>query len=194
MMREAIKADRLAMLNNENLRYSAVNPYALFRHGTLEFRSFRGTADMELIRQWTRLLLSFKDGALSFAHPVEMLSKLTTVGPDEFTAGFLSTEQIATLPANWQNKVMESVGPVQHVAGASEWLSRDDHKKQVSVRSNKKATTLGEYIGVRNNGDNDVRLEELAAQIARPPRENRWGERPVAPPPPIPDIDDDGDM
>lgn len=68
-------------LGSDNLRYSAINLKALIEHGSLEFRSFRGTTDIDLIQQWIQILLDLKDAAYKFKNPREMLETFSVNGP-----------------------------------------------------------------------------------------------------------------
>lgn len=54
------------MLNEENIRYSAINIYATRKYGSLEFRGMRGTLDEGVLRKWINALNSLKESAKSF--------------------------------------------------------------------------------------------------------------------------------
>lgn len=124
-LRAAMSSDNIGILNHDNLRYSAVNPRALFVHGSLEFRSFRGTTDIRLIQQWVDLLFAIKDAAVRFANPISIVQDLSTLGPEGFAASIFTRGQIASFERGWQDKVYAGVQLIQHCAYVHDWIETD---------------------------------------------------------------------
>lgn len=52
-----------ATLNQEGIKYSALNAATLSTFGTLEVRSFRGETDIKLIQEWVNIISCIKDFA-----------------------------------------------------------------------------------------------------------------------------------
>lgn len=58
LLRNTIQGGRFLFAGdiNDNVRYSAMNLLALYKYGSLEFRSLRGTTDPKIINDWTQAL------------------------------------------------------------------------------------------------------------------------------------------
>lgn len=73
------------VLRDSDIRYSALNTQALFKFGSLEFRSMRtpidGFAD---IATWVEMLLKLKDFASDFQHRREIIEGISGVGVERF--------------------------------------------------------------------------------------------------------------
>lgn len=119
----AVRTDDITRLNTELIRYSAVNPMALFRHGTLEFRSFRGTVDTDLIRQWVDLLLAIKDASQGkpFDNPIQIVEMFSGKGPDGLAEMIFTKDQIGQFPSGWRDMLGQGSRLIQRIAYSSEW-------------------------------------------------------------------------
>lgn len=72
---------RMAVINSDyyrlvsdDLRYGAVNVKALGTYGSLEFRTMRGTRDLDLILTWAKVLLSLREAAKAFYCPSDIIN------------------------------------------------------------------------------------------------------------------------
>lgn len=62
----------LAQVNENNIRYSALNLAALKKYGSVEFRGMRGTLDQGVLNNWCQALFSLRKTAEGFKDPVEI--------------------------------------------------------------------------------------------------------------------------
>lgn len=65
----------------DNIRYLAVNPNALVKFNSLEFRSLRGTRDPDLIIQWINILWNIFQFSKRFPNPEEIAGVFSGEGP-----------------------------------------------------------------------------------------------------------------
>lgn len=121
VLRTAIVTDNLRLLSNDNLRYSAVNPVAMWRHGSLEFRSFRGTTDMTLIQQWVDVLCCIRDAAQRYENPIQIVQDMSTKGAREFVRSIFGDDLMPLFAEGFEDKVYAGVQLIQHAAFAHDW-------------------------------------------------------------------------
>lgn len=157
----AVKDDYINILNDRQLRYTAVNSLALFAHGTLEFRSMRGTVDTELIQQWMNILLAIKDAAINkFENARDMVQRISSDGPDAFAELVFNKEQINLFPVGWQDQTMEGMRLIQHIAHACDWADTPPKDKKPLPR-------YGKYVGTAN-----VDIDRVIGDVPRPVARN----------------------
>ncbi len=171
-LRESIIRDNIGLLGQENLRYSAVNPQALFRHGSLEFRSFRGTTDIELIQQWVNLLCALKDAATRYPNPVEVCKDFSTKGPVAWAQSIFNDQQIASFPRGWEDMLTEGVQLIQHAAFGHDWSIPATPEEKVVIKKKKSA-------GIRYD---DVFRPMQAGQVIAPGGNPQWEIAPLPEP------------
>ena len=58
---------------NDNYRYSAVNTTASVKYGSLEFRSMRGTLDIEVLNKWLSTLYCLRQKAIEIGSPALLI-------------------------------------------------------------------------------------------------------------------------
>lgn len=66
------------------VRYSALNVNPLSTFGSVEFRTFRGTADKAEIMGWCEVLISLRDAAKRFNDPRQILDVYRANPPEDF--------------------------------------------------------------------------------------------------------------
>lgn len=123
-IRRAITRNDWYALTHDTHRYSAINVTALGKYGSLEFRSFRGTTDIELINTWVNILLDIYDSAKMYANPQEICSELSILGPKAFIEKTFSAENAALLVdfPNYGARLMRGVRLAQDIAYCTdEW-------------------------------------------------------------------------
>ena len=136
-LRSAIVTDNLRELAADNLRYSAVNPASMWRHGSLEFRSFRGTTDMRLIQQWVDVLCCIRDAAQRYNNPIEIVQDMSAKGAREFVRGIFGDEIVTLFAEGFEDKVYAGAQLVQHAAFAHDWTPR-----KVTPKKNASSSTM----------------------------------------------------
>ncbi len=70
-------------LNEDNNKYSALNPCPITKFGTLEVRTLRGTTDIKLMKHWALALLALKDYACDPRRtPTSIVNDYDKQGPE----------------------------------------------------------------------------------------------------------------
>lgn len=109
-------------LRKYSMRYAAINLNSLHKFGSLEFRSMRGTRDMEVIEEWVNILTGLVDEALTYDSPVhliEMFSTTTPLGVAENCFG--NKVSIITSYDNWEDIVWDKLRSLQMMAYSGDW-------------------------------------------------------------------------
>lgn len=118
-LEEAAYPDKITLLNTDGIRYSAVNVNALFKYGSLEFRSLKGTSDFVLIENWVNLLLSLKDAAKSYENPIEILNEFSMKGVESFSESICA--HLSLLTDGWEDEITESMWSIQSIVYGGDW-------------------------------------------------------------------------
>lgn len=122
IIRECLAHNTLNYMNDENLRYSSMNVMALHKYGSLEFRSMRGTRDLDLIYKWVCMLGEMKRSVKKFANPQDVMEVYSTQDVDEFLDKVLGkwSGELTALP-DYKAKVLDGVRQAQDIAYAVSW-------------------------------------------------------------------------
>ena len=85
--------EQIALGNNrlrrDDIKYAAMNLFALKSYGSLEFRAMKFPISKDELSQWIKILLELKDSAMRFNSPVEILDKFSELGLPDFVATYL---------------------------------------------------------------------------------------------------------
>lgn len=139
-------------LDNDDLRYSAMNVVSLFKFGSLEFRSMRGTDDTGLIGTWIDVLLQLKDSAKSFNSPVDILNTYKELGIESFTEKVLGKHSsIVTSQHGWTYSTKIGMRSFREVAYGGDWHGLGG--------------TTGE---TKEESDFDIKLSDIFSDISLP--------------------------
>lgn len=121
---QAMRHEDVMSLAGDSIRYAALNISALFKYGSLEFRSFRGTTSAKEISKWVHILLALKDKAAGYTSPDDVIMDFSMLGPREF---FLNTfakdgifEEFATIPSK-ETKMYGGARLIQDFAFSRPW-------------------------------------------------------------------------
>lgn len=140
-IRKALKSGAFGGIASDAMRYAAINTKALVDHGSLEFRSFRGTVDPNLIEEWVNILLDIKDAAVKYDNPQDICRDFSAMGPEAFTQHvFRPINQKVILAAeSFDKRLFEGVRIAQDIAYAlQDWSPVDpaeDFPKKVAVKN-----------------------------------------------------------
>lgn len=94
-LKRAVRTKKFMQLfHDDDLRYASMNVKALTTYGSLEFRSMRGTRDLDLIYTWAEILLSLREIAKTFENPSDILSSFSGAGPMEFLKGVFKEKAV----------------------------------------------------------------------------------------------------
>lgn len=119
---EAIKGKNLKGLNTDNLRYAALNPCSLFKYGSLEFRSMRGTRDLDAVFTWVKLIDDLEKGAKQFKTPDRVIHAMSAGGSRGFVEQVLGdSAKLFTNVKNIDEILKNSMRRTQMIAFAVDW-------------------------------------------------------------------------
>lgn len=103
------KQDQLAIhrLNQNELKYGAINLFTLRKYGTLEFRALEGTADADRISIWVNTLVKLREIACRYEGPQQAYEAFTN-DPQGMAEELFSAAPEAFLKAGWKQQVEEA--------------------------------------------------------------------------------------
>ena len=101
--------------NMDDLKYAALNLYALKAYGSLEFRSMRFPITKKQMSSWVNLLLELKDNSISLKHDDSLISKFSELGVEDFIAHFLPTTHKNLDFKGLEGEIREAMHSVQHI-------------------------------------------------------------------------------
>lgn len=81
-------------LNEEAVRYSAINLYATAKYGSLEFRGMRGCLDVDILTTWITTLNKLKESAKQFKSIKEIHNAFKNVNNRDLIVNYLGEEFI----------------------------------------------------------------------------------------------------
>lgn len=126
---KAAKSHDFAPLNTTNIRYSTLNPLALFIYGSLEIRSMRGTGDTDAILTWVKILDNIRKAALEFKDPVDVLTSFSRDGERAFIQNILGNQAARFLEIkDCDTIVCNDVRRIQALAFSVDWSKWSDRK------------------------------------------------------------------
>lgn len=120
-LEQAVISGKYNQILQDEYRYSACNTASLKKFGSLEFRTMRGTVDVQVIRTWVDILVGLKDKALSFDNPRSIVELFQRIGPLAF---YEQTFPIRSMFVNHQNlsgSMWDGLRLMRDVAYAVKW-------------------------------------------------------------------------
>lgn len=121
-LREAAQSRVFGGLVHDNLRYSSMNVKALGTYGSLEFRAMRGTRDLDLIMDWTKILYGLREAGKTFRVPSDVINSFSEGAYEMFMVRTLGqyAELFMTIP-NWEKMVKDGMRRAQTIAFCTNW-------------------------------------------------------------------------
>lgn len=116
----------------DDYRYSACNVASIPKFGSLEFRSMKGTVDIETILTWVDILLHLKRTSEKYDSPVEIVDDFVNLGPLPFfkkTFGDKYRLLFEGIPG-LSGKLWDGLRMMRDVAHSCEWLPPLPKKKR----------------------------------------------------------------
>lgn len=107
-------------LQQNHVRYAALNLTALSKYGSVEFRTMRTPADIMEILPWVEMILQLKDASLGYVNPVEIITDFSMQGPKEFLAKLFPGHANKLKYKGYEVDLLEGVRRAQEVAYAPE--------------------------------------------------------------------------
>lgn len=121
-IRSAAKSKKFRELfHHDNNRYAAMNIKALGDYGSLEFRTMRGTRDLDLIYTWAEILVTLRNVAMEFTSPCEVIEQFSIQGPLEFLKAMTDTNFDAVFYKGCEKDLLDGMRMAQDIAYATDW-------------------------------------------------------------------------
>lgn len=105
--------------NRDLTRYASVNPGALYKFGSLEFRSLKTPKNFMEIDLWARLLHRIKEASLDFAEPGDVIEQYSMLGENHFLDAIMTKEYADILRKkvpDVDQKVLDGIRLTQDIA------------------------------------------------------------------------------
>jgi len=116
------------LLSTDSIRYSALNISSIYKFGSLEFRSMRGTDDYLMIQRWIDILLNIKDVALTYESPIDIVEDVSLLGVERFALKVLGEENIDLV--HDVQSIMEGARQLQTMAYTGDWVGMQAIKER----------------------------------------------------------------
>jgi hypothetical protein len=150
----------------DDVRYSSINPVALGKYGSLEFRAMRSTRDMNLIVEWAELLVELRSAAQRYDNPKQIVEALSAHTPERFLLDNLGVHANLFLDSpDLHGIIYRGVRLIQNVAFFGVWETK---KKKMSdlYPLKEEDKPLVDYIQAH-----EVKWDQLKnVKIPKPPR------------------------
>jgi hypothetical protein len=113
-------------MDTEGLHYSALNVSALYKFGSVEFRTMRGLTEAAPVKQWVRILKRLYDESEKYTDPRTIIERFSIQGPMEFFTELFGNEAPAILQAvqnevNVSASLFEGMRFAQDIAYSRDW-------------------------------------------------------------------------
>lgn len=102
-------------LDNENIRYSAINLCAIPKHGSIELRCMRSTLDTKYLLEWIRSINAILEYSKSLSSPTKLLEQYSRMGYGDFCKEVLG-ENNAVLDYMTEVDFSESMWRISDIA------------------------------------------------------------------------------
>lgn len=117
-----IRGSQLDELNDDNLRYSAMNLKAVPKYGSVEFRSLESTYDFDKINLFAEVHHSIRDFATTMATPKHIVEHADAVGPYSLARGvFQKNAEWVVSGNNFVNNFLEGQDVAEDIAYCRQW-------------------------------------------------------------------------
>jgi len=171
-LEEAATPAAIWKLETDDIRYSAMNAASIFKYGSVEFRSMRGTKDVKLIQKWVRILLKLKDVAKGYRDPIELVEAFSFRGIDKWIMDVMGlNHKVVTERDGWEEDIFDSMRSVQSIAYSGDWegLSADAKWNRIPV-------DIGPMVGrvIREHNLEEFDPEELIDEEDDEEHEGEW--------------------
>ena len=154
-------------INENEVRYAALNIASLRKFGSLEVRLMRGTMDLEVMTTWLCSLSSLRNFAFGMENPRNVHDRFINLGPEAFIKEVFPETFKELEYKGWMDDVQRNFSITLELAYA--FVSAEE-------RAAKKDVEFNEIIGMRAKDIRDI--QEVRAELER--------EAIIQPPPPRP--------
>jgi hypothetical protein len=99
--------DSIARLNENNLKYAALNLFTLRKFGSLEIRTHRGSTDVNEIFTWVEIVNTIKKASKLFVSPQQILLMAKQEGYEAFFNRVFDSEKLQSLL--WNSNSLQDI-------------------------------------------------------------------------------------
>lgn len=130
---------------HDGYKYTALNPVAIKKYNSLEFRTLRGVREPEPIKQWVKIIRKLYDASERFKDPRGICEDFSMMGPEEFARSifeelFDSLYNESPLPSSQLNdSLYEGIRFAQDLCYVRDWSDFNPvaFRKDPFLRKNK---------------------------------------------------------
>ena len=131
-----LSTNRFNNLCIPDYRYSALNLASLSKFGSVEFRAFKTTDDMDNILEWCSILKTLKESALKYDSPIDIVINVSEIGVAGFITKTLKEHSKMFIENyDYESIVFEGMRSAQDIAFSCNW---EDFIKYYTIDKNKK--------------------------------------------------------
>lgn len=129
---------KLTALGSDDLRYASLNPTALLKFGSLEFRAMATTENFDQVEQWAGLLVSLRDNSSDIPSPRLIVEGVSEMSVDHLTDRlFGEYSGLVKSVSGYEKKVMEGLRNYgQEIAYHIDWFNHFPSKTKKASGGN----------------------------------------------------------
>lgn len=120
----SLQSSEFQHLNNDNIRYGALNMTSLAKYGSLEFRAQKTPVKSgAAINSWIDLLVQMKEASLQFKTPIDVINGLSADGHAELAGKIFSKKDLAEITGydDFEQSISESIRSIQLWVYSTKW-------------------------------------------------------------------------
>jgi hypothetical protein len=164
-LHDAIDKKNLAIISTEDLRYCSLNPCALFKYGSLEFRAMRSDPNLLYTMDWVRIIKSLRDNSLKFSTPADVVTSMSGSGEHNFLRTMFPNHHVSLYYDGCLSAIRRGARRIQSLAFMIDWNDVNFDKP----KSIDDAIEANEQL-LRNLGEAQERIAQRRIRgVARPP-------------------------
>lgn len=130
-LQQAAETKAFNGLVTDQLRYASMNVKALGTYGSLEFRSMRGTRDLQLIYKWAEVLVKLRDKATTYENPEKIIEGFSEGQAYGFIKDVLSDDAPLFMCEGYERMLCDGMRRAQDVAYCVDWNDYHEVAKKI---------------------------------------------------------------
>lgn len=130
-LQNAAETRQFDALVSDQLRYASMNVKALGTYGSLEFRSMRGTRDLNLIYKWAEVLLGLREVAVRYENPQKIIEGFSEGQAKGFLQAALGEDAMLFACEGYERMLCDGMRRAQDVAYCVDWADYHEVAKKI---------------------------------------------------------------
>jgi len=126
---------RVNHLDDDDIRYAALNFCSLRKYGSLEFRAMRTPTDLGKIKLWIQALINLKENSKLHPNPRHVIENFSHGGEREFLRGILGhevAEMLIEADPNYRDRMRQGIRIAQEIGYAKDdWNAVEEEVKEM---------------------------------------------------------------